>query len=140
MRDLPDASISPSPATNFSLPCRTVSGSGRTEAIAAADFSVLLRGEDNGREMLGLLVRETEKSMAALSVGLKQGDPEDACGATHQLLPLWEVLQIDAPLKVLRQALSTADITDETLHAAVMSVLAVGRRLVVQAREQGGRL
>lgn len=115
-------------------------GKRENEAIAAADFSVLLRGEDNGREMLGLLVRETEKSMAALSVGLKQGDRKTLAALTHQLLPLWEVLQIDAPLKVLRQALSTADITDETLHAAVMSVLAVGRRLVVQAREQGGRL
>lgn len=109
-------------------------------AIPEADFSMLLRGEDNGREMLCLLARETEKSMTGLSEGLEKNDRKMLAVLTHQLLPLWEVLQIDAPLKKLRQALSATDTTDETLHTTVAVVLATARRLVLQTKELGGRL
>lgn len=110
------------------------------EVIPEADFSVLLSGENNGKEMLDLLVRETENNMAALSEGLEKGDRKTIATLTHQLLPFWEVLRIDAPLRDLRQTLSAADTTNETLHTIIQTVLAVGGRLLVKAKEQEGRL
>ncbi|WP_455667452.1 ATP-binding response regulator [Phocaeicola sp.] len=109
-------------------------------AVSEANFSVLLSGEDNGKEMLDLLARETERNMTFLSEGFEKGDRETVTALTHQLLPLWETLRIDAPLKELWQMLSVANMTDETMHAALEKVLAVGGQLIVQAKEQGGRL
>lgn len=108
--------------------------------ICKADFSMLLAGENNGKEMLELLTQETKKNMAALTNGLINGDRKEITSLLHQLLPLWEVLRIDAPLQELRQALFTSDIIDRSVRTAVEAVLAAGEQLVVQAENEGGRL
>lgn len=108
--------------------------------ICKADFSMLLAGENNGKEMLGLLAQETKKNMAALADGLTNGDRKEITSLLHQLLPLWEVLRIDAPLQELRQALFTSDIIDRSVRTAVEAVLNAGEQLVVQAQNEGGRL
>lgn len=108
--------------------------------ICKADFSMLLAGENNGKEMLELLVQETKKNMAALTDELINGDRKEITSLLHQLLPLWEVLRIDAPLQELRQALFTSDIIDRSVRTAVDAVLTAGEQLVVQAQNEGGRL
>lgn len=110
------------------------------KSICKADFSMLLAGENNGKEMLELLVQETKKNMAALTDGLINGDRKEITSLLHQLLPLWEVLRIDAPLQQLRQALFTSEIIDRSVRTAVETVLNAGEQLVVQAQNEGGRL
>lgn len=110
------------------------------KSICKADFSMLLAGENNGKEMLELLVQETKKNMAALTDGLINGDRKEITSLLHQLLPLWEVLRMDAPLQELRQALFTSDIIDRSVRTAVDAVLTAGEQLVVQAQNEGGRL
>lgn len=110
------------------------------KSICKADFSMLLAGENNGKEMLELLVQETKKNMAALTDGLINGDRKEITSLLHQLLPLWEVLRIDAPLQQLRQALFTSEIIDRSVRTAVEAVLNAGEQLVVQAQNEGGRL
>lgn len=108
--------------------------------ICKADFSMLLAGENNGKEMLELLAQETKKNMDALADGLINGDRKEITSLLHQLLPLWEVLRIDAPLQELRQALFTSDIIDHSVRTSVEAVLTAGEQLVVQAQNEGGRL
>lgn len=101
-----------------------------------ADFSMLLSGENDGKEMLGLLIRETRKNMSALAKGMEKGNREILIGVVHQLLPLWEVLGIDTSLKELDQRLSTTGIIDEPVTISVRTVLEVGSKLIEQAKRK----
>lgn len=104
------------------------------EPLPQADFSGLFSGERNDGEMLALVTRETKRNMTALADALGRDDRESIAALTHQLLPLWEVLRIDAPLQDLRQALCVCSSMDDAVRRAVREVLATGERLIEQAR------
>lgn len=106
------------------------------EPLYKADFSGLFSGERNDREMLALVMQETGKSMAALADALDREDRESIAALTHQLLPLWEVLRIDAPLQDLRKALSVSDSMDKAVRNAVSKVIDTGKRLTEQAQRR----
>lgn len=55
------------------------------------DFSLILAGEDNKKEMLGLFIEESRKDKAA------------AVSVLHKKLPLWETIRLDFPLSRLRE-------------------------------------
>ena len=104
------------------------------EPLPQADFSGLFSGERNDGEMLALVTRETKRNMTALADALGRDDRESIAALTHQLLPLWEVLRIDAPLQDLRKALCVCSSMDEAVRRAVREVLEAGERLIEQAR------
>lgn len=104
------------------------------EALSEADFSGLFSGERNDEEMLALVAQETKRNMTALADALNRNDLESIAALTHQLLPLWEVLRIDAPLQKLRNALSASDNMGDAVRSAVREVLIAGERLIEQAR------
>ena len=100
-----------------------------------ADFSMLLSGEKNGKEMLALLVHETNKDMTTFAESMKKGDLDAIRFLTHHLIPLWEIVQMDAPLKTLRQILPDATNMTDELQAAIQDVTTVGKELVTQAEK-----
>lgn len=104
------------------------------EPLPQADFSGLFSGERNDGEMLALVTRETKRNMTALADALGRDDRESIAALTHQLLPLWEVLRIDAPLQDLRKALCVCGSMDDAVRRAAREVLAAGERLIEQAR------
>lgn len=104
------------------------------EPLPEADFSGLFSGERNDGEMLALVAQETKRNMTALADALERDDRESIAALTHQLLPLWEVLRIDAPLQDLRKALGVCGSMDDAVRRAVREVLAAGGRLIEQAR------
>lgn len=106
------------------------------EPLYKVDFSGLFSGERNDGEMLALVVQETGKSMAALADALEREDRENIAGLIHQLLPLWEVLRIDAPLQELQKAFSVSGRIDDAVRRAVREVLAAGKRLTEQAQQR----
>ncbi len=97
------------------------------------DFSVLLSGEEDGKEMLGLLIRETEKNMAGLSEAMEHKDKAAVSAYVHHLLSTWELLRIGHPLMELQRILAATDTMDETVEEAVCEVQATARQLVEQA-------
>lgn len=103
--------------------------------LPCADFSVVLSGERNRTEMLGLLASETKKNMALLNEGLLTGDRDAMSILAHQLVPLWEIVRVDAPLKDFQETLQKADATDGVIHAAAQKVLVAGGHLVDQTRK-----
>lgn len=104
------------------------------ELLSEADFSRLFSGERNDGEMLALVAQETKRNMTALADALKRDDRESIAALTHQLLPLWEMLRIDAPLQKLRKALSASDNMGDAVRSAVREVLIAGERLIEQAQ------
>ena len=66
------------------------------------DFSLLLAGEDNRQEMLGLFVSESRKDIDRLSAAVKEKDSREIISILHRNLPLWETVRLDYPVGVLR--------------------------------------
>ena len=67
------------------------------------DFSLILSGEDNREEMLGLFVEESRKDLTALTDALNRQDKATAASILHKNLPLWETVRLDFPLSHLRE-------------------------------------
>ena len=67
------------------------------------DFSLILAGEDNKKEMLGLFIEESRKDLAALTSALDRKDKAAAVSVLHKKLPLWETIRLDFPLSRLRE-------------------------------------
>nr|WP_249931817.1 ATP-binding protein [Parabacteroides distasonis] len=67
------------------------------------DFSLILAGEDNKKEMLGLFIEESRKDLAALTSALDRKDKTAAVSVLHKKLPLWETIRLDFPLSRLRE-------------------------------------
>ena len=67
------------------------------------DFSLILSGEDDKQEMLGIFITQACNDLAALKQALKQEDKALAASILHKNLPLWETLHIDFPLSRLRE-------------------------------------
>ena len=103
-----------------------------TEQTAVADFSMLLANEQDKREMFALLVRETRKNMEALAAASERCDTEAFAAILHHLSPLWEALRINGVLLELRDALSSPDLSDDTLRNIANKVADTGKRLIEQ--------
>ena len=67
------------------------------------DFSLILAGEDNKKEMLGLFIEESRKDLAALTSALDRKDKAAAVSVLLKKLPLWETIRLDFPLSRLRE-------------------------------------
>lgn len=67
------------------------------------DFSLILAGEDNKKEMLGLFIEESRKDLAALTGALERKDKAATVSVLHKKLPLWEIIRLDFPLSRLRE-------------------------------------
>ena len=100
-----------------------------------ADFTRLLSGEHDGKEMLSLLAEETKKDMARLTDAANRGDTGLVRLLVHHLSPLWEMVQTDAVLQELRNVCSEASATDKEIRDAVAGVVAVGEQMARQAFE-----
>ena len=81
------------------------------------DFTLILSGEDNRKEMLGLFIAEARKDIAALSAALKKRDVDTSTAILHKNLALWEALRLDFPLPRLRElaAYASGMWTDEQI-------------------------
>ena len=67
------------------------------------DFSLILAGENNKKEMLGLFIEESRKDLAALTGVLERKDKAATVSVLHKKLPLWETIRLDFPLSRLRE-------------------------------------
>lgn len=72
------------------------------------DFSLILSGEENRREMLDEFVRESRKDLRILHQALDSGDRLTVREVLHKNLPLWESVRLDYPLEELRR-ITTSD-------------------------------
>lgn len=72
------------------------------------DFSLILSGEENRREMLDEFARESRKDLRVLRQALESGDRRSVREVLHKNLPLWESVRLDYPLEELRR-ITTSD-------------------------------
>ncbi|MBO5592848.1 MAG: response regulator [Prevotella sp.] len=94
------------------------------------DFSMLLKGEKNPKEMLALLISQTELEANEIKEAMETGNVEKIAFLLHRLESRWELLGIERPLRKLRKALDEGgDVTD-----GVSDLLAMSEQLIIQTR------
>lgn len=66
------------------------------------DFSLILTGEDNKGEMLGIFIRESRKNLDRLHGALERDDRQTVREILHKNLPLWTSVRLDYPIEELQ--------------------------------------
>jgi hypothetical protein len=99
------------------------------------DFSALLSGERNRKEMLGLFIRETGKDMAILEKSIQDAAPATVSPVIHRLLPVWELIQVGGALKYLLHLpdVLPGEMSKET-EQAIRDVIEQGHSAIRQAQ------
>lgn len=112
-------------------------GEHEKQSSLQANFSELLSSEQKGKEMLELLIHETKKNMQALIESVEKEDHPATTLLVHHMLPLWEIVRADIPLRELCQVLAEGNgMKDEKVRNAVDRVIANGKLLIMQAEEK----
>ncbi len=94
------------------------------------DFSVILSGEDDKREMLRLFIEETRKDLASIHAAMEQNDLKTIHSILHKNLPLWETVRLNYPIMKIKELViaETEQWTEkqvEEIHAIIRSVEAL---------------
>ena len=98
------------------------------------DFSLLLAGEDNRQEMLGLFVSESRKDIDRLSAAVKEKDSREIISILHRNLPLWETVRLDYPVAVLRVLVkSDAGQWEDKEYVKIEKIIGAVRELISYA-------
>lgn len=66
------------------------------------DFSLILTGEDNKGEMLGIFIWESRKDLDRLHGALERDDRQTVREILHKNLPLWTSVRLDYPIEELQ--------------------------------------
>ena len=75
------------------------------------DFSLILAGEDNRREMLEVFISESRKDLSLLHEALEKDDRQAVRDILHKNLPLWDAVRLDFPIEVLRRIITRPPIS-----------------------------
>lgn len=98
------------------------------------DFSLLLAGEDNRQEMLGLFVSESRKDIERLSAAVKEKDSREIISILHRSLPLWETVRLNYPVADLWVLVkSDADQWEEEEYVKIEKIIGAVRELISYA-------
>ena len=71
------------------------------------DLSLLFTGEDNHKEMLKIFVNESRKELSLLHDALHRNDRQALRDILHKNLPLWETVNLDYPIEMLHEIVTT---------------------------------
>jgi len=77
------------------------------ERIWKPDLSLLFAGEDNHEEMLRIFVDESRKELSRLHDALHRNDRQALWEILHKNLPLWETVNLDYPMEMLHEIVTT---------------------------------
>ena len=108
---------------------------GHEEETDEIDFSPLLVKEEDGKGMLHILRKQTQRDMEVLADIVGRQDMDALTDMVHHLLPVWTMLRIDNCLQALRNAYrkDPADWADVARY--IDKVIATGEQLVAQAEK-----
>jgi len=77
------------------------------QRIWKPDLSLLFTGEDNHEEMLRIFVDESRKELSRLHDALHRNDRQALREILHKNLPLWETVNLDYPMEMLHEIVTT---------------------------------
>lgn len=100
------------------------------------DFTALLEGEDDRKEILDMFVQDMEKTTADLRKAIGTKDYAGIIALIHKGTPLWETIRMDIPAAELERLASLAPETwDEAAVAEVWKLVTTVDEAVEKAKE-----
>lgn len=75
---------------------------GNRQTVWQPDFSLILSGEDNKGEMLGIFIRESRKDLDRLHGALERDERQTVREILHKNLPLWISVRLDYQIEELQ--------------------------------------
>lgn len=101
------------------------------------DFTALLDGEDDRKEILEMFVQDAERTAARLRKAAEDEDYQEITALIHKGAPLWETIRIDIPAAELERLASLVpEAWDEAAIAEVQKLVAA----IEEAVEKAGKL
>lgn len=108
---------------------------GRTPQRQEPDFTPLLEGEADRKEILEMFVQDTEKALADLWEAVRTKDYGTASALIHKGAPLWETIHIGIPAAHLERLASVLpERWDEELLAQVRELAVAVEQAVETAK------
>lgn len=100
------------------------------------DFTALLEGEDDRKEILDMFVQDMEKTTADLRKAIGTKDYAGIIALIHKGTPLWETIRMDIPAAELERLASLApEAWDEAAVAEVWKLVTTVDEAVEKAKE-----
>lgn len=100
------------------------------------DFTALLEGEDDQKEILDMFVQDMEKTTADLRKAIGTKDYVGIIALIHKGTPLWETIRMDIPAAELERLASLApEAWDETAVAEIWKLVTTVDEAVEKAKE-----
>lgn len=106
---------------------------GHEEETDEIDFSPLLVKEEDGKEMLHILRKQTQRDMEVLADIVGRQDMDALTDMVHHLLPVWTMLRIDNCLLELRRIYKREDAEWTEIEKVTDKIQVQGKRLAEQA-------
>lgn len=98
------------------------------------DFSLILNGEDNKGEMLGIFIWETRKDLDRLHGALERDDRQTVREILHKNLPLWTSVRLDYPIGEMQAiVLSDPELWTEEQIRSVYKIVKAAEKLIACA-------
>lgn len=109
---------------------------GRIPQRQGPDFTTLLEGEDDRKEILDMFVQDMEKTTADLRKAIGTKDYAGIIALIHKGTPLWETIRMDIPAAELERLASLAPETwDEAAVAEVWKLVTTVDEAVEKAKK-----
>ena len=102
---------------------------GHEEETDEIDFSPLLVKEEDGKEMLHILRKQTQRDMEVLADIVRRQDMDALTDMVHHLLPVWTMLRIDDCLLELRRIYKREDAEWTEIEKVTDKIQVQGKRL-----------
>ena len=100
------------------------------------DFTALLEGEDDRKEILGMFVQDMEKTTADLRKAIGTKDYAGIISLIHKGTPLWETIRMDIPAAELERLASLVpEAWDEAAVTEVWKLVTTVDEAVEKAKE-----
>ena len=109
---------------------------GRAAGASPFDYSRLMESTDDRRHMFGLVMKESEKDLAALEGAMEGMDREAMRRTVHRMAPVWELLGAGDVLSDYRKILHDKAAGDETVRGHTLRVMEQIRTLMDEVNNE----
>lgn len=107
-----------------------------TSHIGRPDFTAIIDGEEDTKELLDMFIEDTEEELAGMRDAFNKGDYEQLGHIIHKAAPLWSMIRIGIPLRELEEMASLPpEKWGNALDKRIERVIEVVEQAVKKAKE-----
>lgn len=107
-----------------------------TSCIDRTNFTTIMEGEENARELLDMFIEDTEKGLSEMQDALGTANYMQLRHIIHKAAPLWGMIRINVPLNELEEMASlSSEKWCKELDARIKRVMEAVEQAVKKAKE-----